>query len=135
VAFGNLVASILHNLWGSAVIYCNHFTESTRFFSKEQHENETLGEKYHRQILSCANATGNSWFHILTGHLSLHIEHHLFPEMPSSRLQEIAPKVEAVCKKYGIPYNKGSFLSNYLSVIKQLIKCSFPSKGSRACKA
>ena len=31
--------------------------------------------------------------HLMTGNLSFQIEHHLFPDLPSNRYQEIAPKV------------------------------------------
>jgi NADPH-dependent stearoyl-CoA 9-desaturase len=129
VLLGNLTASILYNLWSSILIFCNHFTESTKFFTYDK--NESKGEGYVRNILSSVNITGPSWFHILAGHLSFHIEHHLFPDMPSSRLKEIAPKVEAICKKYEIPYNKASLFSNYCSVIKQVFKCSFPTKNKQ----
>ena len=34
--------------------------------------------------------------HIMTGNLSYQIEHHLFPDLPSNRYQEIAPQVQAL---------------------------------------
>ncbi len=51
-----------------------------------------------RQIRGSSNLTGSEAFHILSGHLSHQIEHHLFPDIPARRYRQMAPKVEAVCK-------------------------------------
>ena len=40
----------------------------------------------------------------------------------------LAGKVEAVCKKYNIPYNTGSFGQQYWTVVKRVIKYSFLTK-------
>jgi NADPH-dependent stearoyl-CoA 9-desaturase len=36
--------------------------------------------------------------HLMTGNLSHQIEHHLFPDMPSNRYAEVAPKVRELCE-------------------------------------
>lgn len=41
------------------------------------------------------------WF---MGGLHYQIEHHLFPAMPRHNLAKIKPRVEALCRKYDIPY-------------------------------
>ena len=64
--------------------------------------------------------------HIMSGHLSLQVEHHLFPDIPAHRYREMAPKVEKVCKKYGIPYNSGPFLKQYMTVLKKIHLHSSP---------
>ena len=43
----------------------------------------------------------------MSGNLSYQVEHHLFPDLPSSRYAEIAPQVKDVCERYGLPYNSG----------------------------
>ena len=48
-------------------------------------------------------------FHLLTGNLSHQIEHHLFPDMPARHYARIAPKIQAICQKYELPYNTGRF--------------------------
>lgn len=126
VAGANLVANLLRNLWTSTVIFCGHFTEQVQTFKQEDCENESKGQWYYRQALGSSNLQGSNWFHILTGHLSCQIEHHLFPTMPSSRYQEIAPKVQAIFAKYGVPYNTGSFFSQYFSVVRRIVRYSFP---------
>lgn len=123
---GNLVANLIRNLWTSTIIFCGHFTEQTKTFSAEYCEVESKGQWYYRQILGSSNIQGGFLFHLLTGHLSCQIEHHLFPDLPSSRYQEIAPKVEAVLQSHGIQYNTGTFLTQYASVLKRIIHYSFP---------
>ena len=42
--------------------------------------------------------------HLMTGNLSHQIEHHLFPDLPSNRYDEIAPKVQDLFERYGLDY-------------------------------
>lgn len=126
VLLANLAANVLRNLWTSTIIFCGHFPGQTRTFTKEECENESKGQWYYRQALGSANINGKPWFHILSGHLSLQIEHHLFPDMPSSRYQEVAPQVREVFARYGIPYNTGHFARQYGSVVKRIARYSFP---------
>lgn len=130
VLLGNLVANLIRNLWTSTVIFCGHFTDGVHTFSEKDIENESRGQWYYRQMLGSSNLQGKRWFHILTGHLSCQIEHHLFPDVPAHRYVAMAPKVEAVAKKYGIPYNTGKFSSQYFSVVRRILKYSLPVKDS-----
>ena len=126
VLAGNLAANVIRNLWTSTVIFCGHFTADVHTFTQQQCEGESRGHWYYRQILGSSNFTGPRWFHILTGHLSCQIEHHLFPDMPALHYLNVAPQVEAIAKKYGIAYNSGSFLRQYATVVARIIRYSFP---------
>ena len=126
VLTGNLLANLLRNLWTSTIIFCGHFTENIHTYSEEDCQNESKGQWYYRQALGSSNLQGKSWFHILTGHLSFQIEHHLFPDLPAKRYPEIAPKVQAVFSQHGINYNSGGFWKQYSSVIKRIVRYSFP---------
>lgn len=117
---GSILANLIRNIWTSTVIFCGHFTGDVHTFNKEECENETRGQWYYRQILGSSNLEGGRLFHIMTGHLSRQIEHHLFPNMPSYRYNEIGAKVEEICKKHNIPYNTGSFWDQYKSVIQRI---------------
>jgi linoleoyl-CoA desaturase len=46
---------------------------------------------------------------ILCGGLDRQIEHHLFPTLPPPRLREIAPRVRAICERYGVEYKTASW--------------------------
>lgn len=126
VFVGNLMANGVRNLWTSTVIFCGHFTEDSRTFTEKECENESKGHWYYRQILGSGNFTGKRWLHMMTGHLSYQIEHHLFPDIPSHRYREMGPEVERICKKYNIPYNTGSFSKQYFTVLKRILVHSFP---------
>jgi len=127
VLLGNLSANLTRNVWTNVIIFCGHFPDGARFYTEEETANETRGEWYIRQIEGSANIEGRRWFHILSGHLSHQIEHHLFPDLPAHRYPEIAPRVRAVCEKYGLRYNTGSFWRQYGSVLTGLVRRSLPT--------
>ncbi len=128
VMLGNALANIGRNVWASAVIFCGHFTEAAETFTQEECENESKGEWYYRQLLGSTNISGGRLLHIMTGHLSLHVEHHMFPDIPANRYEEMAPRVQEVCKKYGLAYNTGPMHKQYMTVLKRIMKYSFPTK-------
>ena len=130
----NIGANLLRNLWTATIIFCGHFTENVETFSEAECEGETKGQWYYRQMLGSSNLTGPRWFHILTGHLSCQIEHHIFPDIPAHRYYEMAPKVEAIAAKHGIPYNSGGFFMQYSSVLKRIWTYSWPDKDSKQNK-
>lgn len=125
VFIGNLLANLMRNLWTSTIIFCGHFTGEAQTFTEEECQNETKGQWYYRQILGSSNLEGSRLFHILTGHLSHQVEHHLFPDIPAWRYPQMAKEVQAVCNKYGIPYNTGSFWSQYKTVLERVWTHSF----------
>jgi fatty acid desaturase len=131
VLAGNMIAEFIRNWWTASVIFCGHFTEDAQTFDETECENETRGEWYYRQILGSSNFEGSRAFHILTGHLSCQVEHHLFPDVPAYHYVEMAKQVQQVCEKYNIPYNTGTFGQQYWTVVKRVIKYSFPTKDEK----
>ena len=99
----NFTANIIRNVWAHTVIFCGHFPGDIEVFEEDRLEGETKGEWYVRQLLGSGNIAGGSFFHLMTGNLSHQIEHHLFPDMPSNRYAEVAPRVRALCEKYDLP--------------------------------
>jgi len=126
VLAGNFAANLIRNLWTYVVIFCGHFTEHVTIYREQDCRNETRGDWYLRQLAGSSNLTGGRWFHILTGHLSHQIEHHLFPDMPAHRYREVAPQIEALCRKYGLRYNTGSLFKQYLAVMKRILVNTLP---------
>ncbi len=100
----NFTANTVRNLWSHSVIMCGHFPEGVQTFEKRSIEGETKPEWYVRQMLGSANISGSRLMHIMTGNLSHQIEHHLFPDLPSNRYGEIAPKVKDLFDRYGLDY-------------------------------
>jgi linoleoyl-CoA desaturase len=81
-----------------------------------------------------ANIEGGRWLHVLSGHLSHQIEHHLFPDLPAPRYAEIAPRVREICEKYGLQYNTGPFWKQYGSVLTGLVRRALPAKAKVKAK-
>ena len=101
----NFTANVVRNLWSHSVIMCGHFPEGVETFERKSiPDNETRGEWYLRQMLGSANISGSKAMHLMSGNLSHQIEHHLFPDLPSNRYAEIAPKVQALFEKYDLNY-------------------------------
>ena len=123
----NGTANLVRNLWAYSIIFCGHFPSGVATFTQEETENESRGAWYVRQMMGSANITGGSLFHIMSGNLSHQIEHHLFPDIPARRYPEIAPEVEALCRKYGLPYNKGRFSQQIGSTWAKIFRLSLPS--------
>jgi fatty acid desaturase len=128
-AAANLTANVVRNVWSHAVIFCGHFPDGTETFEEERLEGETKGQWYIRQMLGSANLTGGKLFHIMTGNLSHQIEHHLFPDVPSNRYAEIAPKVREICERYGLTYTAGSLPRQYGKVLRKIARLAFPGGG------
>ena len=128
VLAGNVGANLIRNLWSSTVIFCGHFTQDAETFTEEECEGESKGHWYLRQLTGSSNFTGNRFVHLLSGHLSYQMEHHVFPDLPAHRYPEISEKVQAVCKKHGIHYNTGSFAKQYGTVLKRIFSYSLPDR-------
>ncbi len=126
VLAGNYLANGIRNLWSFAVIFCGHFPEGVRVFHQDEVRDESRGQWYLRQLAGSANIEGGRWFHILTGHLSHRIEHHLFPDLPAARYPEMAPRVREICARYGQAYCTGSFRRQLGSVLGRIVRFALP---------
>jgi len=126
VCAANAAACIMRNLWTYLIIFCGHFPKDVYVFSKAQVENETRARWYVRQLLGSCNIGGGKLFHILSGNLSHQIEHHLFPDMPSNRYPEVAPRVRALCARYGLPYNTGSLTRQFGTTVLRILRMTLP---------
>jgi NADPH-dependent stearoyl-CoA 9-desaturase len=122
----NATANVVRNLWAHAIIFCGHFPDQTYTFSQEETEDETRGQWYGRQLVGAANIEGSPLFHVASGNLGYQVEHHLFPDMPSTRYAEIAPRVKAICEHYGLPYNTGPFFKQWGMVNRTILRLAFP---------
>ena len=127
-AKANLLANVIRNLWSNAVIFCGHFPDGAEKFTKTDMIGETKGQWYLRQMLGSANFHAGPIMRFMSGNLCLQIEHHLYPDLPSNRLAEIAVRVREVCDKYDLPYTTGPFLLQYAKTWRTIAKLSLPDK-------
>jgi fatty acid desaturase len=123
----NFTANVVRNLWSHSVIMCGHFPEGVETFEKRSIEGETRGEWYVRQMLGSANISGSKAMHIMSGNLSHQIEHHLFPDLPSNRYAEIAPRVKDLFDKYGLNYHAAPLPQQVASAWHKVIRLSLPN--------
>ncbi len=124
----NFTANLVRNLWTHSVIMCGHFPEGVETFEKKSiDDNESRGDWYVRQMLGSANITGSTPMHVMTGHLSHQIEHHLFPDLPSRRYVEIAPRVQALFEKYDLNYHTNSLPKQVYSAWHKVVRLSLPN--------
>jgi fatty acid desaturase len=124
--YANALANVIRNVWSNAIIFCGHFPDQAYTFTEAEVKDETRGGWYVRQLLGAANIEGSPAFHVMSGNLSFQVEHHLFPDLPSSRYQEIAPRVKEICERYGLPYNTGPFLQQWLMVQRTILRLALP---------
>jgi fatty acid desaturase len=123
----NFTANLVRNLWTHSVIMCGHFPEGVETFEKQSIDGESRGEWYLRQMLGSANISGSKAMHFMTGNLSHQIEHHLFPDLPSNRYAEVAPRVKDVFDRYGLTYTTGSLPKQVASAWHKVIRLSLPN--------
>ena len=122
----NFTANVIRNVWSHAIIFCGHFPDQTYTFSEDEVADETRGGWYVRQLLGAANIDGSPLFHVISGNLGYQVEHHLFPDMPSTRYGEIAPQVREICQRYDLPYNAGPFGKQWGSVMRTIARLALP---------
>jgi linoleoyl-CoA desaturase len=123
----NVTANVVRNLWSNSIILCGHFPEGVETFEKRSIDGETKGEWYLRQMLGAANISGGKAMHLMSGNLSHQIEHHLFPDLPSNRYAEIAPKVRELFEKYGLNYHAAPFPKQLYSAWHKVVRLSLPN--------
>jgi NADPH-dependent stearoyl-CoA 9-desaturase len=128
--YGTLAANAIRNVWAHAVIFCGHFPDGTATFTEDMVEGETRGDWYVRQMVGSANISGSKLMHLMAGNLSHQIEHHLFPDLPSNRYAEIAPRIREICSRYGLPYNSGPLLKQVGSAWVKVCRLALPDKPS-----
>ena len=125
------IANVVRNVWSHAIIFCGHFPDQTFMFTEDEVADESRGAWYVRQLIGAANIDGRPLFHIMSGNLSFQVEHHLYPDMPSSRYQEIAPRVREICERYGLSYNTGPLRKQWGTVQRTILRLAFPGGGPR----
>jgi linoleoyl-CoA desaturase len=124
--WANVTSNIVRNVWAHAIIFCGHFPDQTYTFSQEETKDETRGARYVRQLIGAANIEGGPMFHVISGNLGYQVEHHLYPDMPSTRYGEIAPRVREICERYELPYNTGGFFKQWGMVNRTIIRLALP---------
>lgn len=114
--YASIFAELLTNVHSFIIIACNHAGDDVyRFDTPVQAKSS---EFLLRAVIGSVNFHTGSDFgtpggflpdlvDFFQGWLNYQIEHHMFPDMSMLQYQKAAPKVRAICKKYGVPYVQG----------------------------
>jgi NADPH-dependent stearoyl-CoA 9-desaturase len=86
-------------------------------------------------MLGSANISGSPALHLMTGNLSHQIEHHLFPDLPSRRYREIAPRVREVFHRYELKYHAAPLVQQVGSAWHKVVRLSLPNGWLRETNA
>lgn len=134
VLVGNLLANGIRNVWIWLVIACGHCVKGIKVFSESEVKALPVEHWWVRQVESSANFMSGRFLSILTGHLGYHVEHHLFPDIPSCRYPEMAPTVRQICIRHNVEYNTASFSRRLIELFFRVLVFSLPVsvKSSRA---
>jgi len=130
-----VAANVIRNVWVHTIVFMGHIPDGAETFTEEQYAQESRGGWYARQLSGSCNLDGSPLFHVMSGHLSFQIEHHLYPDLPCNRYASIAPRVRAVCERYGLPYLSGPLGRQYRSVARKILRLSLPGGGPKAAPA
>ncbi|MCP5499816.1 MAG: fatty acid desaturase [Leptospiraceae bacterium] len=127
--FSTLVGNYLAKLSADTIfvfmIAVEHLNDNLASFTEAP--GTTEGEFYLQQILSTLNYYVDERFEdIFLGGINIHMEHHLFPDLPPNRLRESSYLVREVCEKYGVPYKSETWLNSIIELIGTGAKYSFP---------
>jgi linoleoyl-CoA desaturase len=132
VLMANVGANLIRNLWTYMIIFCGHFPQGVYVFDEADVEGETRARWYVRQLLGSANIRGSRTFHVFAGNLDYQIEHHLYPDMPSNRYQQVAPRVRALCARYGLPYNSARLTRQFGTTTLKIWRLALPGGSDAA---
>jgi len=64
------------------------------------------------QEITTTRNLGDSRVHdFLFGGINNHVEHHMFPAMPTARLRDARPITRAFCRRHGIAYRESTWIA------------------------
>lgn len=89
------------------VLGINHFTKTTKIFSKEDKSEKRWSSLQLESTIDFA--TEKRWVYWLVGGFNAHALHHLFPGICHVHYRRLVPIFRQTIKKYNIPYQEESF--------------------------
>ncbi len=140
-----IIPCLFHPVWMVVVFYLSiaglmgiilatvfqlaHVVEETEYTTPEENL-DIMVAWAKNQIITTANFSKENpilrWY---LGGLNFQIEHHLYPDMAHCHYPGIAPYVQAVCERHGLPYNSGkSFFQGVASHVRKLKQLGRPDR-------
>jgi linoleoyl-CoA desaturase len=122
VLLGNVLAEVLRDVYSAATIFCGHVGGDVKSYPAGTRAHGR-GQWYAMQVEATNDFEVSRPVSMLCGGLDKQIEHHLFPTLAPPRLREIAPEVQAICRRWGVEYKTdtwGRTLRKALAHIRDL---------------
>jgi fatty acid desaturase len=115
----SLLADLLTNLHTFLVVGPNHTGDDLYRFADRP---ASRGEHYARQVIGSTNyACGGDLVDFAHLWLNYQIEHHLFPDMPMRKYQQMQPRVRALCARHGVPYTQEGVLRRFRKLVDVIV--------------
>jgi fatty acid desaturase len=83
-------------------------------------EKETAMDFLERQVITARNIRGAGLIDYLYGGLSCQVEHHLFPNIPLTKLRKAQQIVRSYCESHGLEYYETGVARAYFEVLVHL---------------
>lgn len=103
VLLGELVAGRVRDLALFYFAYATHAGPENPWMP-EDHRSGSRGAWLRDRISVSYDTRLPRWASLVLDGVDLHIEHHVFPRVPSHKLREAAPRLRAICEDHGVPY-------------------------------
>jgi fatty acid desaturase len=114
----SVLGELVANLYSFAMIGPNHTGEDIHLFSDSA---KGRGDFYLRQILGTVNfRRGGDFTDFVYGGMNYQIEHHLWPEATLLQCRRVRPRLEALCRSYGVPYRAGPWFPRLVKTIRMM---------------
>ncbi len=115
----SLLADLLTNLHTFLVVGPNHTGDDLYRFTARP---ASRGEYYARQVIGSTNYTcGGDLVDFAHLWLNYQIEHHLFPDMPMRKYQQMQPRVQALCAKHGVTYTQEGVFRRFRKMVAVIV--------------
>jgi fatty acid desaturase len=119
VLVNSLLAELLTNIQSFFLITPSHAGGDVHRFEGPA---TSRAEFQVRQVMGTVNyTTGSDLVDFLHGWVNYQIEHHLWPDLPLRRYQQLQPRVQALCAKHGVPYVQQSVLQRARKLIALMV--------------
>ena len=130
VLANSIAAEVLTNVHTFLLIAPNHAGGDLFRFEGRPADR---AERCVRQVVGSTNyPAGGDVRDFLHGCLNYQIEHHLWPDLPPLRYQELAPRVKALCARYGLPYRQEGVLRRAAKAVEVMVgRASMRRMGAR----
>ncbi|MEQ1876410.1 MAG: fatty acid desaturase, partial [Bdellovibrionia bacterium] len=125
VLAGNFTAVILRNFVVTGLQMASSVGEVVSTAHAETKPAKSKFEQIKFQVETSKNYVSSTFWRPFMGGLDRHIEHHLYPNLPPSRLRDHTSEIQELCRTHGVNYIEyGSFTKSVVDSLSYLQRLS-----------